>query len=121
MKGQHKGARRGRPRGRQAAIDRGTEELQAKRAALAGDGDPALAEYPLGVLLARRIIDTGQHEAGCYYAFLYGQAIGRTQATCDPLYRRLAAELAPGGSPMSEAARAHVERQFRLGKGALYH
>jgi hypothetical protein len=49
--------------------DRGTDQAQAKRAALVGPtGDPVRAEYPLGVLLERGIIDEEMHTAGLRYA-----------------------------------------------------
>lgn len=71
-------AKRGRPKSRREGPDYGTPELQAKRAKLAKGGDPALTEYPLGILLARGRIDRDQHQAGCMYAYLYGKAVGRT-------------------------------------------
>jgi hypothetical protein len=51
--------RRGRPNRDRPDIDRGTPELRAHRERLAAGGDPALTEYPLGLLLAR----TGQPRA----------------------------------------------------------
>lgn len=68
---------RGRPRTRPQ--DYGTPELIAKRRALIGEGALELAEYPLGVMLARGIIDQEQHNGGVYYAWLYGRVIGRTK------------------------------------------
>jgi hypothetical protein len=50
--------------------DMGTPEQQAKRRALVGDANPQLASYPLGVLLARKLIDQDQHNAGLRYAQL---------------------------------------------------
>jgi hypothetical protein len=73
-------SRRGRPAISRPAIDRGTPELQARRARLAGNGDLALASYPLGVLLANGEIGDDAHEAGCRYAWLYGFVFGRTGA-----------------------------------------
>lgn len=49
-------------------VDRGTPEGQARRTALVGEADPALAAYPLGAMLARQIIDREQHDAGLLYA-----------------------------------------------------
>ena len=72
-------ARRGRPRQQRDAQDRGTPEIQALRRKLAAGGDAALTEYPLGMLRLRQMIDGDQHEAGCHYAFLYRQAVGRVQ------------------------------------------
>lgn len=57
--------------------DLGTPEGQEKRRALVGDADPALATCPLGVLLARGIIDREQYEAGERYAFLRWSGVGK--------------------------------------------
>ncbi|MGQ0663800.1 MAG: hypothetical protein ACT4P2_09475 [Pseudomonadota bacterium] len=70
-------AKRGRPKNDRPARDSGTRELQRQRAQLVAGGDSVLAGYPLGVLLARRIITQDQHNAGCRYAWLYGKATGR--------------------------------------------
>lgn len=59
-------------------IDRGTPELQARRARLVGEGDQSLASYPLGVLLANGDIGEDAHQAACRYAWLYGFVFGRT-------------------------------------------
>jgi hypothetical protein len=89
------GSRRGRPgpgtkkrKGKSKSIhsateriDLGTPEQQARRRVMVGGGDPKYAEYPLGVLLARRIITQQQHDAGCRYAFLAGRVLGRVGAT----------------------------------------
>ena len=72
--------RRGRPLSARPAIDRGTPELQARRARLAGGGDPELVSYPLGILLANGDIGEDAHQAGCRYAWLYGFVHGRTGA-----------------------------------------
>jgi len=69
-------SRRGRPP--KTERDGPTPELMAKRLALVGPGgDPALAGYPLGVLLARGLIDRDQHDAGVYYAYLAGRILGK--------------------------------------------
>lgn len=59
--------------------DRGTPELRAKREALVGHGDPVLSAHPLGVLLARDVIDEDLYGAGIRYAFLFGKVFGRTK------------------------------------------
>jgi hypothetical protein len=81
MRALRKPSRRGRPRKQQAATDRGTPETQSFRRKLAAGGDPTLTEYPLGLLRLRALIDGDQHEAGCRYAYLYRQAIGRAQVS----------------------------------------
>jgi|GEM_PF-4536507 len=54
-----------------------TPEMIAKRKQLVGDGDLQLAGYPLGVLWARKIISQDQHDAGVYYAYLFGRMFGK--------------------------------------------
>ncbi len=115
----HGYARRGRPPAMRHDIDRGTAELQVKRAALAQGGDPALSEYPLGVMLTRGLIDGPQHDAGCYYAFLYGVTIGRTSISCERIYQQMMDCESGHGTPIDEAARARIETLFRLGKNRL--
>ncbi len=112
--------RRGRPNLDRPIVDRGTAELQAHRARLAAGGDPALTDYPLGLLLARGLVSREQHEAGCYYAFLYGRTIGRTQVNCSYLFGALAAGYADRHD-LTEADLAKIQSLFRKGKGALYH
>ncbi len=110
-------ARRGRPPNQRDAQDRGTPEIQAIRRKLAAGGDAALTEYPLGMLRLRQMIDGDQHEAGCHYAFLYRQAVGRAQVSCDRLYRELLA--VPGGGERPEAVQARLEAQYRAAKRRL--
>jgi hypothetical protein len=113
------GVGRGRPRRRLEEPDQGTPEVQARRATLAAGGDPALTEYPLGLLLARGVIGAEQHEAGCYYAFLYGRAVGRTQVSCERQYGRMMAEGALDRRLLSDEAQAQIEALFRRGKNRL--
>ncbi|MGH6932505.1 MAG: hypothetical protein ACREEE_08735, partial [Dongiaceae bacterium] len=82
--------RPGRPGGARPKVDLGTPEARARRERMAAGADPALTEYPLGLLLARQLISDEQHEAGCYYGFLYGQAIGGVRSGCSRLYRQMA-------------------------------
>lgn len=111
-------ARRGRPRKERTATDRGTPEAQAYRRKLAAGGDPALTEYPLGMLWLRQLIDEDQHAAGCQYAYLYRQAVGRVQISCDHLYRELLS-VPGGGSERPEALQARIEARFRAAKRRL--
>ena len=110
--------RRGRPNGDRPAIDRGTPELQAYRERLAAGGDPALTEYPLGLLLTRGLVSREQHEAGCYYAFLYGRSIGRTQVNCSYLFGAQAAGYADRHD-LTETELAKIQSLFRQGKNQL--
>jgi len=88
--------KRGRPPLGRPSTDQGTPELQARRAVLVGGSDPALSEHPLGIMLARGLITPEQHEAGCYYAGLYGRAVGPPDLSVASLYRRLMAESGRG-------------------------
>jgi hypothetical protein len=110
--------KRGRPRLDRPSRDGGTPELQARRAAMVGAGDPTLAEHPLGVMLARGLITPEQHEAGCYYAALYGRAVARIHLSAAPIYRRLLAE-SGRGRELDEGSQRHIERLYRLGKNHL--
>lgn len=110
--------KRGRPKLDRPSQDGGTPELQARRAALVAGGDPALAEYPLGIMLARGLISAEEHEAGCYYAMLYARAVARTSLSCAHIYRRMLAE--NGRSAMlDDKSQEHIERLFRSGKNRL--
>ncbi len=113
------GGRRGRPREERRQRDEGTPELQGRKAAMAAGGDPALTEYPLGLLLLHGFIGAEQHEAGCYYAFLYGRAIGRTHVGCERQYRQMMAGWGPDRGPLPDEAQAQIESLFRQGKNRL--
>ena len=110
--------KRGRPRLDRPSSDDGTPELQARRSALVGAGDPALAEYPLGIMLARGLISAEEHEAGCYYAALYAKAVARANLSCAHLYRRMIAGSGQGRE-LDEKSQEHIERLFRQGKNRL--
>jgi hypothetical protein len=111
--------RRGRPRQDRPETDLGTPEQQARRAVLAASGDPALSEYPLGLMLARRLIGREHHEAGCRYGFLYGRVIGKGELSCAGIYDRLAADVRPDRPMASEESEARDQALFRLGKNQL--
>ena len=96
--------RRRRKATRRTEPDRGTPEAQARRYALIGTADPALAEYPLGVLLARGVITGEQHDAGCHYAYLAGRVLGRTKP-----YR---ADQGGSGAALNEVAIDAIERRW---------
>jgi hypothetical protein len=108
-------SRRGRPPQPRPGIDRGTPELQARRARLAGGGDTALASYPLGILLANGDIGEDAHEAACRYAWLYGFVFGRTGAAARGWMG------APKGEPREFAPEvaAAIESDFRAAAGIL--
>lgn len=110
--------RRGRPNRNRPVIDRGTPELRAHRERMAAGGDPVLAEYPLGLLLARGLVNREQHEAGCYYAFLYGRTIGRTQVNCSYMFGAQAAGYADRHD-LTEVELARIQSRFREGKNRL--
>lgn len=110
---------RGRPKGDRPSVDLGTAELQARRRLLVGEADPALAEYPLGILLARGLVGREQHEAGCRYGYLYGRVLGRTHLSCAAIYERLAAETGGTQANADEQQERRHQLQFRLGKNRL--
>ena len=68
--------RNGQPQ-RTRKIDRGTSGVRSLRAWWAGDGDPALSAYPLGILLVNSQIDDRQHAAVCQFAWLHWAVFGR--------------------------------------------
>ena len=110
--------KRGRPRFDRPSVDQGTPEQQARRQALAAGGDPALTEHPLGLMLARGLISVEQHEAGSYYAMLYGWAVGGTDVSVASLYRRLLAE-GWHGKEIDEEELARIQALYRLSKNRL--
>jgi hypothetical protein len=101
--------RKGRPPSKRPEIDHGTPEAQRKRARLA-PRDPGLAEYPLGILLARDRITQDQHNAGLRYAALYAKALGRSSLL----------GLDHGtGAPLDDESLKRIEMQFRDCKNRL--
>ena len=110
--------RRGRLKLNRPSQDTGTPELQARRTALVGGGDPALAEHPLGIMLARGLISAEEHEAGCHYAVLYARAVARTHLSPAHIYRRMLAESGRAAS-LDDKSQEHIERLFRQGKNRL--
>ena len=108
--------RRGRPRGARASgPDLGTPEAQRKRLELVGEAPPELAEYPLGVLLARGTIARDEHDAGCHYAYLRGKALGNT--TVFGMFRLLFPS--GGGRALDGDVQATVEARWRAAAAAL--
>ena len=59
------------------AIDRGTDQLKAVKKWFAQDADPALAEYPLGIMFAAGTIGDHQRQVGHEYAWLHAVVHGR--------------------------------------------
>ncbi|MBI2253012.1 MAG: hypothetical protein HYU58_00180 [Proteobacteria bacterium] len=121
--------RRGRPRKSEAANDntpdRGTAELQMKRAMLAQGKPSGAATHPLDLLLAHGLIDPAESSAGWHYAALYRRVIGRTEMSYGRLYAGLAGE--SGGRPtdipvdpaVNEAELAAAQALFRAAQAAL--
>jgi hypothetical protein len=112
------GRKRGRPRFDRPSIDQGTPEQQARRQAIAGGGDPALSEHPLGIMLARDLISREQYEAGCQYATLYFQTVAPTTISVAAHYRRMLAE-GGGAAEIGEEDLQRLQALFRLGKNRL--
>jgi hypothetical protein len=105
--------------------DRGTPELQLKRAAWARGVAAETATHPLDLLLAHGLIDTGEHRAGWRYAALYRRLIGRTEMSYGRLYAGLAGESRARPTDEAfdpaadEALRAEAQQQFRTAQAAL--
>lgn len=101
-------ARKGRPKKPKIKTDEGTEQLRNHKALLLGKPrkgekiNPALAEYPLGVLLARNLINTDQEEAGTKYAVLYAKSIR--------MMRQLGFD--PGRFILLEDDEARIEKKY---------
>ena len=93
----------GRPQRR--GRDRGTKEIQSLREWYAGKGDPALAAYPLGILLVNEAISDAQHSAGCGYAWLHWAVFGRVSVGA------VSYEFMDRAKPI-ERDRAHEERKL---------
>lgn len=74
---------------RAPARDRGTPELQSRRAHLAGQGDPALTTFPLGVMLANGLIGQDEYKAGCRYAYLHAVVFGKDHLVGAREYERV--------------------------------
>lgn len=102
-------AKRGRPRKNTEAVDRGTPELQSRR------GMDQRASYPLGILFLAGDISEEQHQAGCWYAWLYGFVCGRTSPAAIDWNAQ------PGGNRDSweTGLTAKLEGYFKLAGGAL--
>lgn len=89
--------RRGRPKSDRPSIDYGTPELRAKRYAMVENGDPALSEHPLGLLMARGLLDhnteTNRHmyDAGIKFGVLWGRVFK------PPFAESMLSQFVPGG------------------------
>ena len=107
MKAFQKSRKRGRPR--KAPIvgpDRGTPEQIARRFKLIGDAPQELASYPLGVLLARKIITQEMHNAGLDYGRLYRCVVGKHQRSA-------------GGDPIPDEVLRDMQSRFDVMRQAL--
>ena len=107
MKAFQKSRKRGRPR--KAPIvgpDRGTPEQIARRFKLIGDAPQELASYPLGVLLARKIITQEMHNAGRDYGRLYRCVVGKHQRSA-------------GGDPIPDEVLRDMQSRFDVMRQAL--
>ncbi|WP_374656140.1 hypothetical protein [Dongia sp.] len=106
--------------------DRGTPELQSKRAALAKGVEAAAVSHPLDLLLAHGHIDAAEHRAGWRYAGLYRRLVGRTEVSYSRLYAGLggdggrAGADAGGDDDLASAQILFRKAQLRLrGEGAV--
>jgi hypothetical protein len=86
--------------------DTGTDELKARRIALVEAGAPELSSYPLGVLMARKVITLDMHNAGEAYARGYARFSGR--------YKDCGLEPdGAGGEPDPETVEAEREKHLK--------
>ncbi len=117
--GSRSGRSPGRPRLHPAEADLGTPEARVHRVALAAGADPVQSEHPLGALLARGLIDPLQHEAGCFYGYLYRRAVRQPLPSMTWHYQKLLAD--PMGPMTAPDERTEARRQalFREGKNRL--
>jgi DNA-binding transcriptional ArsR family regulator len=105
--------------------DRGTPELQLKRAAWARGVAAEAVTHPLDLLLAHGLIEAAEQRAGWHYAALYRRLVGRTEMSYGRLYAGLAGESRgrptdiAGDPAADEAVRAEAQRQFRAAQAAL--
>lgn len=100
----------GRPKSAPRGIDRGTPELQARRALDEGRRrNPQLLAYPLGVLYENDQIGAEMWEAACRYAWLYNRVVRPRRArACS------AAEAwAEGHAELDDETEAAIERDYR--------
>lgn len=86
-------AKRGRPPQGLPWSETGTAELQRKKAELTRGGNPQLSVEPLGVLLARELIDGDQYAAGQWYAALQALSYGTASYTTTQLAREVHSSL----------------------------
>jgi hypothetical protein len=96
-------AKRGRPANPKPVRDLGTAELTIRRQLAVGAGDPVLSTTPLGIMLARELIDLDWYAAGEAYRRLYGSASGRAR-DCG---------LDPIGSAGTDEALERITEQYR--------
>lgn len=122
------GTKRGRPRAQVPANDnvpdRGTAELQLKRALLARGAAAEAATQPLDLLLAHGLIDAMESRAGWHYAALYRRVMGRIDMSYGRLYAGLAGESrgttpAAGDLTTHEAELASAQALFRVAQAGL--
>ncbi len=107
-----------RPEPKPTGRDKGTERIQREQQWYAEAKNPALAAYPLGIMLANEVISHQQHEAGCYYAYVYGRVFGRTS-----IVHHMAVLLKERGAAIGDAdderALQILEDHYREGSTAI--
>jgi hypothetical protein len=110
----HKGGRR---RQQRDAVDRGTPELAAKRAALSGD--PTLSTCPLDLALSKGVIAPETHAAAGYFAACRALVYGSPHPKALDLLRVSGAITIPNASEAEGRYRDACERLRRCGPGVL--
>lgn len=108
-------AKRGRPKKLNPGIDYGTPELIAKRAHLAGGGDPAYAENPLGILYVQGYLSNDHEQSRRMYAagMEFGLLWGRVFKP--PFAQSLMSQFVPSGEGgiWDESTEAESEARLR--------
>jgi hypothetical protein len=82
------GPREGNGRLSRQLVDRGTQQLQARRAFLANGSDPALSATASGILYAQGILSQEQYDAAVRYAWAHALSFGTIWRQACPLVQR---------------------------------
>ena len=124
--------KRGRPRTRSDGPDRGTPELQARRAFLACGGDPAMTDNPLGAMLAygkldvagsgwrarSRELGAARHEAGRLFSEARNILFGMPGAPAAPMEPHIKGVVADA---LDDATVIRIRQRYEAAQRTLTH
>jgi hypothetical protein len=107
-------AKRGRPKISKPNVDCGTPELIAKRAFMAGGGDPSFTEHPLGILYVRGYLSDDHEQSRRMYAagMEFGLLWGRVFKP--PFAQSLMSQFVPSGEGGNWDEQTVAESEARL-------